>query len=48
MNNRKFAHMPPPNRDLISGLYRKIGISAVSGFHPCDEPLPGRALPPFR
>jgi hypothetical protein len=31
MQDRKFAQIHAvPNRDLISGLYRKIGISAVA------------------
>jgi len=31
MNYRKFAQIyAAPNGDLISGLYRKIGISAVA------------------
>ena len=31
MNDRKFAQIyVVPNRDLISGLYRKIGIPAVA------------------
>ncbi len=48
MNNRKFAYMPPPNRDLISRLFRKIGISAVAAALEAKAYEPQKSNPQAR